>query len=92
MSGELKKIEFQGAVHSAVLCAKLLQAHDLPAMLAAIEHADAIGPLADPTLWNQNHKAMQQDREVLEAALPLWQLGKKLDAPMGEPAEEGKQP
>lgn len=70
--------EYRAAVQAAVLCAKLLEQHDIPQLLRDIEHADAVGPILNPTLWMQKHGAMNEDREVLRAALALRNIGVKL--------------
>lgn len=70
--------EYQAAVKSCVVACKLISAFDLPGMLTSIDRADSIGPLIDPTLWIKNSKAMREDREIIEAALPLWSLKEKL--------------
>lgn len=67
---------YQDAVRACALLAGLLLMHDLPGLLRAIERADAIGPLVDPTLWRDKGAAMLQDKELLEAALPLWRYAK----------------
>lgn len=61
-----------------MLAAGILREHDLPMILAAIERADVFGPLLDPTLWRDKHRAMEEDRDMLRAAMPLWELGKRL--------------
>lgn len=63
---------YRAAVTTCVLAAQLLATHDLPAMLEAIERAEAVG-------------AMLEDKAVLEAATPLYRLGRKL-AQKGEVA------
>jgi hypothetical protein len=65
---------YQSAVQACAIAATLLRQHDIPELLRAIEHADAFGPLLDPTLWRDKHEAMNRDRKLLEAALPLWRL------------------
>jgi hypothetical protein len=65
------------------MAAKLLTYIDIPQMLADIERADTLGPLLDPTLWMNKSEAMNQDRELLKAALPLWKLAKKREAENG---------
>jgi hypothetical protein len=57
---------------------RMLEVHDLQAMLVAIERADSAGPLLDPTLWMKNRKKMDEDRELLMAALPLANMGKRM--------------
>jgi hypothetical protein len=80
--------EYRAAVQACVLAASILAPYDVPRLLRAIDHADAVGPILNPTLWIQKQGAMGEDREVLEAALPLWRLTKKLSkmpaCPLGE--------
>jgi hypothetical protein len=69
------KDEYRAAVTASAIAASLLSQHDIPALLAAIARADAAGPFIDPTLWREKHQAMTEDKRILEAALPLHQLG-----------------
>lgn len=66
--------EYRAAIVCVALCGKLLAQHDLPALLAAIERAEAVGPIVDPTLYREKAKAMEEDREAMRAALPLRTL------------------
>ena len=70
--------EYRAAIGAAVIAANMLAQWDIPQLLADIERADAFGPLLDPTLWSKKHKAMDEDREALRAALPLWRLAQEL--------------
>ncbi len=75
MSPNAAKIaEYQAAVRACALARALLEPHDLPAMLAAIAHSHAVAPILDPTLYRDRAPAMEQDRALLEAALPLARL------------------
>lgn len=74
--------EYREAVQTAVLCARMISVHDIPAILADIERADIVGPMIDPTLWREKHKAMNQDREVLRAALALHEISAMLVVPV----------
>jgi hypothetical protein len=78
MSTEAKIAEYRTAITTIALCARMIAEHDLPKLLADIEHADSVGPILDPTLWRDKHRAMEQDREILKAALPLHTLAKKM--------------
>lgn len=49
--------------------ASLVGEAPLPEMIAAIEHADAIGPLVDPTAYRDKVAAMHEDLEMLRALL-----------------------
>lgn len=70
--------EYQAAVRATALVASMLVQYDLPELLAAIGRAEAVGPILDPTLYREKARAMDEDKALLEAALPLWQMGKKL--------------
>ena len=71
----MTKEEYQHAVLSCVLAAKMLVVYDIPKLIEAIDRADAVGPILDPTLWREKHRAMDEDRQIIEAALPLWKVG-----------------
>lgn len=51
---------------------------DVPAMIAAAEHAESVGPFVDPTAYRRNGRALREDLAALRAARPLWELGQKL--------------
>ncbi len=55
----------------------MLYIYDIQHMLRDIDHADSVGPLLDPTLWMKKGQQMREDREILKAALPLWNMAKK---------------
>lgn len=74
---EAKGLEYQAAVGSCALVGSMLTEHDLPGMLAAIERADSIGCMIDPTLYRDKVEAMHQDKELIEAAMPLYRWAKR---------------
>lgn len=63
--------EYRAAVTACALACRFLQAHDIPKLLRDIEHAEATGPIFNPTLWIEKHKAMEEDKKLLSAALAL---------------------
>lgn len=74
----------------AVIAAmKWLLQVDLPKAIENIGRAHAIGPILDPTLYREKHRAMEEDEQLFRAALPLWRLAKEIrdDAleKLGEP-------
>lgn len=74
-------VERYGAtIRACIHAARLVSIFDVPGMLEAINNADTLGPIVDPTLWRRNHVKMYEDREFLEAALPLWKLAKQLES------------
>lgn len=79
----MTEIDPNNSHHRAVImtaqAARLLLMIDLPAALEAIAMAESVGPLFDPTLWIEKNEAMAQDKEFLEAALPLWQMAKRIE-------------
>ena len=68
----------EGLLLTYALATGLARAVDVPAMLAAIEYSEAVAPIIDPTLYRDNAGCMGEDKAVLQAALPLWRLGKKV--------------
>ena len=74
-------ILYQSAVKTAALCAQMLAQFDIPELLHAIERGHAFGPILDPTLYRDKHKAMDEDKELLEAANRLRELYLKHLAP-----------
>lgn len=70
--------EYRDVMLTVATAAKLLLTADIEQMLAAIERADCFGPLFDPTAWREKHEAMGQDKELLQAALPLKLKAKEI--------------
>ena len=69
--------EYQNTLRVCAMLAGLIGEHDIPKMLEMIERADAFGGMIDPTLYREKHGAMMEDKELLEAVLPLWRISKK---------------
>lgn len=72
--------DYRGAVIACLISGKVVATFDIPRMLQSIETAHALGPVMDPTLYRDKFLAMDEDKEILEAALPLWNLIKTLEA------------
>jgi hypothetical protein len=68
------EIIYQSAVKTAALCAQMLAQFDIPELLTAIERGHAFGPILDPTLYRDKAKAMNEDKELLQAANHLREL------------------
>ena len=47
-------------------CLRNTEALPLAEMREAIDHADTVGPIVDPTTWCRKHRAMAEDRRVVE--------------------------
>jgi hypothetical protein len=71
--------EYRSALLLILNSARVMTVVDLPKLLSDIEHAHAVGPMLDPTLYREKMRAMDEDKEILTAALPLWKLAKKLE-------------
>ena len=71
---------YKAAMLVIVASARALVNHDIPGLIAAIDTADAVGPIVDPTLYRDKHAMMAEDREVFEAALPLWRMAQRMPA------------
>lgn len=68
--------EYRAAVLACHMAANLLAQHDLGAVLEAIERAHGIGPILDPTLYRSRSKLMDEDAEVVRAAMKLAKYGR----------------
>lgn len=69
--------EYQQVLRIAASAANLLSGFDIPELLCAIDRANSIGPVLNPSLWQEKREAMSQDRDLLEAARPLWLWAKR---------------
>lgn len=78
MTKQEKIAEYQVTVGEVMLMAERLAQLGIPELLAAIERAEAMGPILDPTLWVAKNRAMQEDKELLLAALPLRNIAEVL--------------
>ena len=85
------EIRYQVAVKACIVACLIVTQHDIPGMLEAIERAHSIGPFLDPTLYRDKVGAMEQDKEILRAALPLFKLREKINQHVAAQAstEEG---
>jgi hypothetical protein len=79
--------EYQNTLRVCAMLAGLVGEHDIPKMLEMIERADSIGGMIDPTLYREKHGAMMEDKELLEAALPLWRIAKKFQERLNSAAK-----
>ena len=71
---------YRQSVITVVLASRALVDLDLPAILESIERAHVIGPFMDPTLYRDKMDAMNEDRDLLTAALPLWRWAQTVKA------------
>lgn len=71
--------EYQSQLLAVIGAARVISLIDVPDLLARIERADSVGAMIDPTLYRAKHKAMMVDKALLEAALPLYVLGKRME-------------
>jgi len=69
--------EYREHLIGAILIVKMAGNIPVPELLQAIEHAEVVGPVLDPTLYRNKAHAMEQDKELLRAVLPIHQLAKK---------------
>lgn len=63
-----------GSVHQLALALRA-GVPDLPGRIRQGERALDVGGILDPTLWRASHHKLEEDLEMLRAALPLWRLG-----------------
>lgn len=78
MSEDNDLVENYRAARLACEMAKdVLTQYDFERLLNDIAKADTIGAMLDPTLYRSKRQAMQEDREVFEAAVRFIQTWKK---------------
>ncbi len=82
--------DYTRAITMCYLAARALKDLDLPRVIEAMNKADTIGPFLDPALWMAKRTDMRDNRNVIEAALPLWRLAQKLKEERDEHAKEGE--
>lgn len=83
----MNETEYQDALRACYICAQILRQHDLPQILNMMSRADSIGVMIDPTLWMQNHDKMEEDKTVVNAAMPLFRIAKQIEAINAESVE-----
>jgi hypothetical protein len=66
--------KYQVAIGTCTTAGYMVSCHDVPGLLNAIEKAETLGPIVDPTLYREKSGAMAEDAALLRAALPLWKL------------------
>ncbi len=62
---------YTAAVNTVQIAAGLLLNLDLASVINAMEHAEALGPILDPTFYQQASGKMADQRRLIAAALPL---------------------
>lgn len=77
---------YRSVVVTASFAAKMLEHLDFDAVIAAIDRAEAVGPIVDPTLYREKSQAMREDRELLVAARELQKIALK----MSDAAEQNR--
>ena len=77
-------VEYQVALSAIFQAARLMAGFDLPSIVEQIGRCEAIGPIMAPSLWIQNGGKMAEDKEMIEAALPLWRWLQKIEQPHGQ--------
>jgi len=80
--------EYRENLKTCALASMFLERVNVPDMLERIERADAFGGMIDPTLYREKRGAMMEDKELLEAALPLWRYAQKVRESINQKALE----
>lgn len=88
--------EYQRVLHSAhglrALARQIARDGALDEAIAAISHADSVGPILDPTLYRERQAAMEQDEVTLRAVRVLAQLGDRPENLRGAGSAPGPAP
>ena len=69
--------QYAEAQQQLVWLASIVLNLPLDQMLADIAHAEAVGPIVDPTLWIRGHEKLEQVRELAEAVLQVQRVARR---------------
>lgn len=73
-------------IKGAVFAAGVIDNYDMAGALERAKRALEVGPILDPTLWRDKRAALEQDIEILQAAIPLARVAERLQ--QKEPGNE----
>lgn len=82
-------VDHRNTVTIVVLAARALHGQPIREAIEQAERALAVGCLSHPTAWMQNHEKLEEDVEMLRAALPLVALAEKLAKGQTEEPADG---
>jgi len=71
--------DYKKALAAAKEALSIVAAHDIAHVVSSIDQWEMLGPVIMPDKWKERADEIMTDREVLAAALPLWELAAKLD-------------
>lgn len=60
----MNRIDYEMTQQQIVFIGSLVKGLPLDEFIAAIDHADSIGPILDPTLWMRGNKEMMKIRDL----------------------------
>jgi hypothetical protein len=75
----LDTAEYQNAVEAAKQALQIVKKHDIARLISDIERVEMLGPVIAPEKWRDNHEQYMRDRDLLTAALSLWDLAMELE-------------
>ena len=76
---------YRSAITSCAVAMSVVAQYNLPGLVSRIERAHALGPILDPTLYRAKVISMEEDRRIVEAALPLFRLAMRLRGALETP-------
>ncbi len=81
--------EYRNALLHVVVVATMVGEIDFAKLIRAIDHADTVGPILDPTtLYREKAQAMREDRELFVLAQKLVEKLKRVSNQTRKPMEE----
>ena len=80
----MNEAEYRAELHSILTMAALIGKLKIYKVLRAMERAETLGPIADPTLFREASSGLQRQKEIVEAALRFQQA---IEAIMGEASD-----
>lgn len=69
--------EYTQIQQTLVIAAQLLLPLDLDRFLQAINHAETVAPILDPTLWIRGSRKLEQVKELAEAARKMQAIAQR---------------
>jgi hypothetical protein len=74
----MSNVEYQATQQQVTMLAGLIVDLPLESFLNRIYHAEAAGPILDPTLWMQAHGKMNDIKRIAEALLEVKKVAAKI--------------
>lgn len=79
----MDKTDYDLQLRSIFSLAALVRGLKIAQVLNAMNRAESVAPIVDPTLWLRASRSLQQQRKIVEAALRFQRVVKEVAAEGG---------